>query len=87
MKYYVENKALSEAWNKVNENKVLFGKALRCETIKHNKKVVFLYVKLTKLLSFSTRFPKSGPTYRRQVVNIQHQSPQGQSVAKPGIPL
>ena len=30
----------------VNENKVLYCKALRCETIKSNKKVVFLYVKI-----------------------------------------
>ena len=27
---------------------------------------------------------KSGPTHRRQVVNPRHQTPQGQSVAKPG---
>ena len=75
--------------NKVNENKVLhvYCKALRCETIKNNKKVVFPYVKHTKLLSFLTRFPKSGPTYRGQVVNPRHQTPQGQSVAKPGTPI
>ena len=36
--------------NKVNENKVLYCKALRCETINNNKKVVFPYVKLTNLL-------------------------------------
>ena len=29
----------------------------------------------------------SGPTYRGQVVNSRHQTPQGQSVAKPGTPL
>ena len=34
MKYYVENKAQLDTWNKVNENKVLYRKALRCETIK-----------------------------------------------------
>ena len=28
------------------------------------QKNVFLYLKLTNLLSFQTRFPKSGPTYR-----------------------
>ena len=28
--------------NKVNENEVLYFKELRCETIKNNKKVVFL---------------------------------------------
>ena len=39
--------------NKVNENKVLsYCKALRCETIKNNKKAAFLNVELTNLLSF-----------------------------------
>ena len=32
-------------------------------------------------------FQKNGQTYRRQVVNPWHQTPQGQSVAKPGTPL
>ena len=45
-------------------------------------KKVFQYVILTNLLSFQTRFPKSGPTDRGQVVNLRHQTPQGQSVAK-----
>ena len=31
---------------------------------KQQKKVVFPYAKLSNLLSFSTRFPKSGPTYK-----------------------
>ena len=43
------------------------------------QKVGFLFVKLTDLLSFSTRFPKSGPTYRGQAVNPRYQTPQGQS--------
>ena len=30
---------------------------------------------------------RSGPTYKRQVVNPRHKTPQGQSVAKPGTPL
>ena len=51
------------------------------------QKNVFLYVKLTNLLSYLTRFPKSGPTYRGKVVNPRHQTPQGQSVAKPGTAL
>ena len=38
--------------NKVNENKVSYCKALKCEKIKNNKKVVFLYAKITKALSF-----------------------------------
>ena len=32
-------------------------------------------------------FPKGGPTCMRQVVNPRHQTPQGQSVAKPETPL
>ena len=34
-----------------------------------------------------TRFPKSGPTYRREVGKSLHQTPQGQPVAKPGTSL
>ena len=34
LKYYVEHKALLRHENKVNENKVLYCKALRFETIK-----------------------------------------------------
>ena len=45
------------------------------------------YVKPTTPLQFVSRFPKSGPTYRRQVVNPRPQTPQGQSVAKPETPL
>ena len=45
------------------------------------------YVKPTAQLLFKIRFPKSGPTYGRQVVNPRHQTPQGQSVAKPETPL
>ena len=45
------------------------------------------YVKPTAQLLFENRFPKGGPTCRRQVVNPRHQTPQGQSVAKPETPL
>ena len=72
--------------NKVKENKVFYCKALRCEGNRKQQKVVFLYVKLANLLSFYTRFPKSAPTYKRQVVNPRHQTSKGQSVAKPGTP-
>ena len=41
------------------------------------------YVKPTAQLLLKSRFPKIGQTYRRQVVDPQHQTPQGQSVAKP----
>ena len=36
---------------------------------------------------FKLDLQKNGPTYRGQVINPRHQSPQGQSVAKPGTPL
>ena len=38
-------------------------------------------------LPFQFRFQKSIPTYRRSVVNRRHQTAQGQSKAKPGLPL
>ena len=47
--------------------------------IKDNEKVVLHYV----TPSFQARFPKSRPTYRRQVINPRHRTPQGQSVSKP----
>ena len=43
--------------------------------------MVLHYVKLTNPLSFQIWFPKSGPKYRKQVVNPQHQTPQGQLVS------
>ena len=54
-----------------------------------HKKIRFIihYVKPTAQLLFKIRFPKGGPTCRRQVVNPRHQTPQGQSVAKPETPL
>ena len=45
------------------------------------------YVKPTAQLLSKIRFPNGGPTCRGQVVNPQHQTPQGQSVAKPETPL
>ena len=53
----------------------------------NTKKIRFIihYVKPTAQLLFRIRFPKGGPTCRRQVVNPRHQTPQGQSVAKPHI--
>ena len=55
----------------------------RCQT----QKIRFIipYVKSTAQLLFD--IPKEGPTCRRQVVNLRHQTPQGQSVAKPETPL
>ena len=41
------------------------------------------YMKPTNQLLIKTRYPKSEPTYRRQVTNPRHQTPQGQPVAKP----
>ena len=57
--------------------------------VKTQKNVRFIihYVKPTAQLVFKIRFPKGGPTCRRQVVNPRHQTPQGQSVIKPETPL
>ena len=57
--------------------------------VKTQKKIRFNihYVKPTAQLLFKIRFPKSGPTCRRQVVNPRYQTPQGQSAAKPETPL
>ena len=54
-----------------------------------HKKIRYIthYVKPTAQLLFKIQFPKGGPTCRRQVVNPRHQTPQGQSVAKPETPL
>ena len=53
----------------------------------HKIGFIIHYVKSSAQLLFKIRFPKGGPTYRRQVVNPPHNSPQGQSVAKPETPL
>ena len=54
-----------------------------------HKKITFIIhcIKPTVQLLFKIRFPKGGPTCRRQVINPRHQTPQGQSVAKPETPL
>ena len=45
---------------------------------KHTKiRHIIHYVKPTAQLLFKIRFPKGGPTCRRQVVNPRHQTPQG----------
>ena len=54
---------------------------------KKNWRYTIHYVKPTAQLLFKSWFPKGGPTCRRQVVNPWHQTPQGQSVAKPETPL
>ena len=48
--------------------------------IKNNENDVLHYAKLTNPLPFHIWLPKSGPTFRSQVVNLRHQTPQGQSV-------
>ena len=59
--------------------------------IKSNEESMFRYVKLTNQLSFELIFllinTKSGLSYRGEVVSPRYQTPQGQSVAKPGTPL
>ena len=63
------------------------------------KTYIIAYVKIKKIKIYYpvcqtysptgvwNRFPKGGPTCRRQVVNPQDQTSQGQSVAKPETPL
>ena len=57
-----------------------------CQNTKKIRLIIH-YVKPTAQLLFKIWFPKGGPTCRRQVVNPRHQTPQGQSVAKPETPL
>ena len=57
------------------------------KTHTQKKDLLSIYVKPTAQLLFKIRFPKGGPTCRRQVVNPRQQTPQGQSVAKPETPL
>ena len=53
LKYYVENKAILETLNnKVNENKAFYCKALRCETMKNNKKLFSLMSNLQTYYHF-----------------------------------
>ena len=58
-----------------------------CQNTHTKKRFIIHYVKPTAQLLFKIRFSKGGPTCRRQVVNPRHQTPQGQSVAKPETPL
>ena len=44
--------------NKVNKNEVLYFKALRCETIKNNKKLFSLMSKLQTYYHFELDFQK-----------------------------
>ena len=54
---------------------------------KKKKKVVFLYVKLQTCYHFKLYFQNVDQHTGGLVVNPRHQTPQGQSVAKPGTPL
>ena len=51
------------------------------------KRYIIHYDKPTAQMLFKIRFPKGGPTCRGQVVNRRHQTPQGQTVAKPETAL
>ena len=80
--------------NKANKNMVLmYYEMLRhmhawIEANKKEKGKVFCMSKnLQTTKCFKNIFPKSGPTHRRLVVNPRHQTPQGQSVTKPGTSL
>ena len=70
------------------KNDVMYHDIYNC-ICQNTKKIRFIihYVKPTAQLLFRIRFPKGGPTCRRQVVNPRHQTSQGQSVAKPETPL
>ena len=70
------------------KNAMMFHDIYNC-ICQNKKKIRFIihYVKPTAQLLFRIRFPKGGPTCRRQVVNPRHQTSQGQSVAKPETPL
>ena len=57
-----------------------------CQNTKKLRYIVH-YVKPTAQLLFKIRFPKGGPPCRRQVVNLRHQTPQGQLVEMPETPL
>ena len=54
---------------------------------KQQKKLFSVMSNLQTYYHFKLNFQKSGLTYRGQVVNPRYQTPQGQSVAKPGTPL
>ena len=70
------------------KNDMMYHDIYNC-ICQNTKKIRFIihYVKPTAQLLFRIRFPKGGPTCRRQVVNPLHQTSQGQSVAKPETPL
>ena len=70
------------------KNDMMYHDIYNC-ICQNTKKIRFIihYVKPTAQLLFRIRFPKGGPTCRRQVVNPRHQTSQGQSVAKPETPL
>ena len=54
---------------------------------KHNQIINELFSIISNLqIFFQARFPKSGATYSRQLVNTRHQILQGKSVVKPGSP-
>ena len=70
------------------KNDMMYHDIYNC-ICQNTKKIRFIihYVKPTAQLLCRIRFPKGGPTCRRQVVNPRHQTSQGQSVAKPETPL
>ena len=89
-KILCKNKVMFERWKQdKRKQSIMILSGIKIYVKHHRKqlKIVLHYVQLTNPLSFQTRFPKSGTTYRKQVVHPRHQTPQGQSVAKPGTPL
>ena len=72
--------------NKVNENKVLsYYKALR--TIKNNEMLFSFMSNLQAYYNFKLDFQNVDQHTPRKWYNPRPETPQGQSVAKPGTPL
>ena len=69
------------------KNHMIYQDIYNCICHNTQKRYTIHYVTPAAQLLFKNRFPKGGPTYRRQVVNPRHQTPQGQSVTKPDTPL
>ena len=84
IKHYLlrENKASKKRYNYIVRCSEMY-KYICIKINKSNEKRCFRFIKLICRL----KFPKSGLTYRKQVVNPRQQTPQGQSVAKLGTPL
>ena len=64
-----------------------YCKALRCETIKNIKKLFSFISNLQTYYHLKLDFQKVDQHTGGKWFNPRHQTPQGQSIAKPGMPL